>query len=42
MVATAVQRHRATIDKTVDIAIGFDPEHENALVHTADALVDGG
>src|SRR6201999_4603392 len=42
MIAAAIQRDRAAIDKTVDVAIGPDPEHQHALVHAADPLVDGG
>src|SRR3981189_2244267 len=40
IVAAAIQRHRAAIDETVDVAIGPDPEHEHAPVHAADTLID--
>src|ERR1700735_1629445 len=42
VVAAAIKRHRAPVDKAVDAPIGSDPEHENAPVHAADAFIDGG
>jgi hypothetical protein len=30
------------VDETVDVTIRPDPEYKNALVHAADAFVDGG
>jgi Citrate transporter len=41
VIAAAIKRHRATVDETIDVAIGSDPEHQHALVHAADFLVDG-
>jgi hypothetical protein len=41
-IAAPVERKRSPVDKTVDIAIGPDPEYENAPVHATDAFVDGG
>src|ERR1700735_293212 len=41
MIATAIERYRAAINKTGNIAVGPDPKHQNAPIHAANTFIDG-